>query len=61
MRARDEWSQDVILRALTKSIAQAKADGHTLDFVLVTGDLAFSGKPKEYRLVEAFLTAISEA
>jgi 3',5'-cyclic AMP phosphodiesterase CpdA len=61
MRPRDEWSQDIILRAMTKSIAQARTEGLTLDFALVTGDLAFSGKPKEYELVKACLTAISEA
>jgi predicted phosphodiesterase len=61
MRPRDEWSQDVILRAMTKSIAQARTEGRTLDFVLVTGDLAFSGKPNEYELVKGFLNAISEA
>jgi predicted phosphodiesterase len=61
MRPRDEWSQDVVLRAMTKSIAQARGEGRNLDFVLVTGDLAFSGKPNEYELVKAFLTSISEA
>jgi predicted phosphodiesterase len=61
MRLRDEWSQDVILRAMSNSIAQARGNGRTLDFVLVTGDLAFSGKSNEYELVKGFLTAISEA
>lgn len=61
MRPRDEWSQDVVLRAMAKSIAQARDKGRALDFVLVTGDLAFSGKPSEYELVKSFLTAISEA
>jgi hypothetical protein len=46
---------------MTESIAQARTKGCTLDFVLVTGDLAFAGKPHEYELVKAFLTAISEA
>jgi hypothetical protein len=61
MRPGDEWSQDVILRAMAKSIAQARTEGLTLDFALVTGDLAFSGKSNEYELVKMFLTAISEA
>lgn len=61
MRPRDEWSQDVVLRAMTKSIDQARSEGRSLDFALVTGDLAFSGKPNEYELVKAFLTAISDA
>lgn len=51
MRLRDEWSQDVVLRAMADSIRQRRAEGLTLDFVLVTGDLAFSGKSEEYVLV----------
>jgi predicted phosphodiesterase len=61
MRPLDEWSHDVVLRAMTTSIAQARETGCTADFVLVTGDLAFSGKPNEYELLKSFLTALSEA
>ena len=32
-----------------------------LDFVLVTGDLAFSGKEDEYEQVAEFLTALCDA
>jgi len=61
MRARDAWSQDIILRALKTSIEADKAQGRILDFALVTGDLAFSGKANEYTLLETFLTEISSA
>lgn len=54
MRQRDEWSQDVVLRALTDSIRTRRSQGLTLDFILATGDLAFSGKKEEYDLVERF-------
>lgn len=61
MRLKDAWSQDVVLGALKKSIEQNRAQGRALDFALVTGDLAFSGKDEEYTLVEAFIKAISVA
>lgn len=55
MRLRDEWSQDVVLRAMADSIRQRRAQGLSLDFILATGDLAFSGKREEYELVGRFL------
>lgn len=55
MRQRDEWSQDVVLRAMADSIRQRRGQGLTLDFILATGDLAFSGKREEYDLVKRFL------
>lgn len=61
MRLRDAWSQDVVLKAMAASIASERAKGCTFDFVLATGDLAFSGKVAEYRLVADFLDAISRA
>ena len=61
MRRRDEWSQDVILCALTTSISDAAIENGGFDFVLVTGDLAFSGQAEEYELVKRFLDAISTA
>ena len=61
MRLRDEWSQDVVLRAMADSIRQRRAHGLALDFVLVTGDLAFSGKSEEYVLVGRFLDELVSA
>jgi hypothetical protein len=54
MRQRDEWSQDVVLRAMAESIRQRCSQGLTIDFILATGDLAFSGKKEEYDLVKRF-------
>lgn len=61
MRQRDEWSQDVVLRAMTDSIRERRAKGSTFDFILATGDLAFSGKKEEYELVERFLDELVSA
>lgn len=61
MRLRDEWSQDVVLRALADSIRQRRVEGLHLDFVLATGDLAFSGKREEYLLVGRFLDELVSA
>lgn len=61
MRPRDEWSQDVILRAMSESIERMRDKDGAPDFVLATGDLAFSGRKEEYKLVGHFLDAISAA
>lgn len=61
MRQRDEWSQDVVLRALTDSIRARRSQGLALDFILATGDLAFSGKKEEYDLVERFFDELVAA
>lgn len=61
MRVRDEWSQDVVLRALTDSIRARRSQGLNLDFILATGDLAFSGNKEEYDLVERFFDELVAA
>lgn len=61
MRQRDEWSQDVVLRAMAESIRQRRSQNLTLDFILATGDLAFSGKKEEYDLVERFFDELVSA
>ena len=47
-------AQDAVLTAMLDDIGQRYMDGLVFDFVLATGDLAFSGKESEYTLVEAF-------
>ena len=54
LRASDEWSQDVVLNAMCRNIEKQRAEGITADFILVTGDIAFSGKPEEYELAADF-------
>jgi 3',5'-cyclic AMP phosphodiesterase CpdA len=52
IRVSKVWSQDVVLKAMCDDIAERRNEGATHDFVLATGDLAFSGSAKEYKLVE---------
>ncbi len=54
------WAQDVVLRAMCDDIASRHA-ALTPDFVILSGDLAYSGDPKEYDLVASFLDALSTA
>jgi predicted phosphodiesterase len=61
MRVSTAWSQDIVLRAMCEDIARKRAEGVSFDFVLATGDLAFSGKLDEYKLVAEFFDALSAA
>lgn len=60
MRPRDAWSQDVVLRAMCQDVELHRAD-LAIDFVLISGDLAYSGKPEEYALVSQFFNALAAA
>jgi len=61
MRQRDAWSQDVVLRALCDDLGRQRRDGITADFILATGDLAYSGKVEEYGQAAGFFDAVSIA
>ena len=61
MSKRDAWSQDVVLGAMCGHIGRERHQGLAVDFVLVTGDIAFSGKAEEYALAEAFLDELNKA
>lgn len=61
MSVREAWSQDVVLKAMCERIAQLRKQGVAPDFVLATGDLAFSGKAEEYALVRDFFDALCTA
>jgi predicted phosphodiesterase len=51
-----------VLRAMCEDIAhQRKAGYATADFILATGDLVFSGKADEFKLVDGFFDAVSSA
>ena len=54
LRKRGSWSQDGVLSRLLEDIRCRSKDGLVVDFVLVTGDLAFSGTEPQYNLVAAF-------
>jgi 3',5'-cyclic AMP phosphodiesterase CpdA len=61
MSARNAWSQDVVLTAMCDHIGRQRAGGTAADFILATGDLAFSGRADEYTLVAEFFDALSSA
>ena len=43
------WDADPVLRALAGFIRTQVGAGLAPDLVVITGDLAFSGKPEEYQ------------
>lgn len=51
----ETWSQKVVLREMVRDIEKRKDGFRNVQFIVVSGDLAFSGRPEEYALVELFL------
>ena len=51
----DTWSQNVVLREFLDDVGRRIAEGSKPEFVIVSGDLAFSGKKAEYLHVMALL------
>ena len=58
MRLTDGWSQDVVLDSMCEYVEQLCNEGLAIDFILMTGDLAFSGKSDEYELVADFFDSL---
>lgn len=55
-RDQTQWDADPVLRALTRHLEHEVHDqGLAPDLVVITGDLAFSGKETEYDLARAWL------
>ena len=54
LRVGSEWAQDVVLTEMCRHIEQQRNDGPAVDFILVTGDIAFSGQAGEYSIAEQF-------
>jgi DNA repair exonuclease SbcCD nuclease subunit len=51
-----------VLQALLKSVeSTCSSPDNNITFILVTGDLAFSGKSEEYELAHEFLNELSRA
>ena len=61
LRPADKWSQDVALESMCQNIKQQHDGGTEFDFVLVTGDIAFSGKIDEYLMAENFFNDLQSA
>ena len=60
-RESEERPRKAVLSAMLEDITRRCATGLVVDFVLATGDLAFSGKDSEYDLVEEFFGQLSAA
>ena len=58
LKATEKWSQDVVLHSLLSDVSNRYSDSAPIDFIFVTGDLAFSGKYEEYLIVENFLNQL---
>ena len=54
LRVGQEWSQNHVLREMCRNIKRQRESGIKADFVLVTGDIAYSGKAEEYDLARQF-------
>lgn len=61
LREGNEWSQDVVLNSMCVCISELREAGKEPDFVLVTGDIAFSGKEEEYALAVGFFDELQNA
>jgi predicted phosphodiesterase len=49
------WNQDIVLKKLLDDLREQIAEsGAKPDFVLISGDIAFSGQPVEYKLAQDF-------
>ena len=46
---------------MCERVRQLRTEGLEADFILATGDLAFSGKTDEYALVTEFFDAVADA
>ena len=54
LRVGREWAQDVVLAEMCRHIEHQRNNHSPFDFVLVTGDIAFSGQAEEYTIAEQF-------
>ena len=54
----DKFSQDVSCDALARDIPSRLSDEFPLQFIVVTGDIAFSGQISEYELALGFFTSL---
>ena len=49
------------MRAMCGAISQQRDEGTRFDFVLATGEVAYAGKPQDYRLAAGFFEAVGAA
>ncbi len=61
-----DWSassfdQEVVSKSLIEAVRKQATDSKSLDFLIITGDIAFSGKQEEYEEAKAFCQALLAA
>jgi UDP-2,3-diacylglucosamine pyrophosphatase LpxH len=62
LQSGDKYDRDVVLRTLVKSVKHFRERKDRVpDLIFATGDIAFSGKPDEYKLATEFFDDILEA
>ena len=61
LRTDTAWSHDVVLNAMQQHVETNRSAGIVADFVVVTGDIAFSGSADEYCLAVEFFDALQPA
>jgi formylglycine-generating enzyme required for sulfatase activity/predicted phosphodiesterase len=57
----DSYDRDVVLRALVRSAKIFCSRGHVPDLIFATGDIAHSGKPRQYDLATDFFDQLLAA
>ncbi len=55
------YDQVVILRSLVESVQRFRQEGHRPDLIFATGDIARSGKAREYAIATTFFEALLDA
>ena len=55
----DSFSQDVSCEEVLRDIPSRLAGEYPLQFIVVTGDIAFSGKSSEYEFASDFFVSLS--
>jgi 3',5'-cyclic AMP phosphodiesterase CpdA len=54
-RREEDYDERIVLRGLLRDLAgRIEQEGLQLDFIVVTGDIAFAGQPEEYGLARQF-------
>ena len=61
LRESEAWSQDAVLAGMIDDIRRYVTERTAFDFVLATGDFAFSGQEAQYVLVETFIDDLAAA
>lgn len=61
LRADERWERRPELTTLVEHLARARDAGARPDLLVVTGDIAASGRPEEYEQAERFFSRLAEA